>query len=69
MHLRPLIKMQKVFSIETSKLFSFLILKMIFFSSSLRDLLTAVGKPAERLSDIEVITIKSLINQFILCFP
>lgn len=49
---------EKVFSIETSK--STLAssrerIKIGFFS--LRDLLTAVGKPAERLTDVEVITI------------
>jgi hypothetical protein len=48
--------------------FFLLIRKMISFSPSLRDLLTAVGKPAERLSDVEVIRTKLSINQFIFFF-
>jgi hypothetical protein len=65
MHLRPLMVMQKVYSIETCKLTLFFGENNSDFFSSLRELLTAVGKPAERLSDIEVNTIKSSISQFI----
>ncbi len=56
MLLRHLMTMEKVFLIVKSKeIFNhFFFLKILLFSS-LRELLTAVGNPAERLSDVEVI--------------
>jgi len=70
MLLKHLMKMQRVFFIGTSKLFVeffFSNKKIDFFS--LRESLTALGKPAERLSDIEVMQTKSFNNtKFILFF-
>jgi len=55
MLLKHLMKREKVFLIETSKLFiNSFFLKKNYFCFSLRELLTVVGNPAERLTDIEV---------------